>query len=388
MIFAHSRCCFVAERKKIIDWLSPLNFFVRHDEIFSTRQEGTGEWLLNEKQFKRWESSSGGLLWCRGIPGVGKTVLASMVVNYLTTKYQTTSNIGLACIYLNHKETEMQTPRNVLSGLWRQLVHDKPLGSLAYKTHAEHTEKGTRPSMAEVQALLHDAIGQWSKVYIIVDAIDEYPENDRQILLNDLALCATANLMVMSRPHIQLLGPFQNCLAIDIRTNPGDIRRYIQYAHTRNSARLSSHLESRPELRDEIYSKITDSGAEMFLLVKLQIESLYEIATIKGVRETLNHLPQDLQHTYANAMQRIDTQNKEDKRIAHLALKWVVNAKRPLTVQELREALAIEPGSTQFEEGSMLDIEVILSVCTGLLITDTVVSTVRLVHYTAHEYLS
>ncbi|KAJ6448541.1 hypothetical protein C8R45DRAFT_986196, partial [Mycena sanguinolenta] len=64
-----------SERKRIIDWLSPVNFFVRQDDIFSTRQEGTGEWLLNKKRFKRWESSVGGVLWCRGIPGVGKTVL-------------------------------------------------------------------------------------------------------------------------------------------------------------------------------------------------------------------------------------------------------------------------------------------------------------------------
>ncbi|KAJ7828851.1 hypothetical protein B0H14DRAFT_2366900, partial [Mycena olivaceomarginata] len=108
--------------------------------------------------------------------------------------------------YLNHKETEIQTPRNLLSGLWSQLVHGKPLGSLVYNTHAEHTEKGTRPSMAEVQALLHNAIAQWSKVYIIIDALDEYPEDDRQIMLNDLASCATVNLRVMSRPHIKLPG--------------------------------------------------------------------------------------------------------------------------------------------------------------------------------------
>ncbi|KAJ7845647.1 hypothetical protein B0H14DRAFT_2324680, partial [Mycena olivaceomarginata] len=45
-------------------------------------------------------------------------------------------------------------------------------------------------------------------------------------------------------------------------------------------------------------------------------------------------------------------------------------------------------GSTQLEEDCLLDIEVILSVCAGLIITDTGVSTVRLVHYTAQEYLS
>ncbi|KAJ7776672.1 hypothetical protein B0H14DRAFT_2401560, partial [Mycena olivaceomarginata] len=251
-------------RKKIIDWLSPLNFFVRQDDIFSTRQEGTGEWLLQEKKFRQWESFIGGVLWCRGIPGVGKTVLASMVVNYLTTKYKPTRKIGVGCIYLNHKETEIQTPGNLLSGLWSQLVHEKPLGSLAYNTHTEHTKKGTRPSMGEVQALLHDAITKWSKVYIVVDALDEYPEDDRQILLNDLAPCATVNLIVMSRPHIKLPGLFKSVEAIDIHVNPRDIHQYID-VRIQNSSRLSNHLKSRPELRDEIHSKITNSGAEMWV---------------------------------------------------------------------------------------------------------------------------
>ncbi|KAJ7779548.1 hypothetical protein B0H14DRAFT_2961720, partial [Mycena olivaceomarginata] len=34
------------EREKIIQWFSPLNFFPQQDDIFATRQEGTGEWLL------------------------------------------------------------------------------------------------------------------------------------------------------------------------------------------------------------------------------------------------------------------------------------------------------------------------------------------------------
>ncbi|KAF8157564.1 hypothetical protein K438DRAFT_338591 [Mycena galopus ATCC 62051] len=134
-----------------------------------------------------------------------------MVVNYLTTKYKPTGSIGVACIYLNHKETEIQTPRNLLSGLWSQLVHDKPLGSLVYNTHAEHTKKGTRPSMAEVWALLHNAIAQWSKAYIIVDALDEYPEDKRHILLKDVgSLGATVNLVVTSRPNITATGRFPN----------------------------------------------------------------------------------------------------------------------------------------------------------------------------------
>ncbi|KAF8145524.1 ankyrin repeat-containing domain protein [Mycena galopus ATCC 62051] len=334
----------INERKKIIDWLSPLNFFVRQDDIFSTHQEGTGEWLLQKAQFKGWESSVGGVLWCRGIPGVGKTVLASVVVNYLTTKYKPTSSIGVACIYLNHKETGIQTPHNLMSGLWSQLVHEKPLGSLVHNTHAEHTRKGTRPSMAKVRALLHNAIAQWSKVYII---------DKQHILLKDVgSLGATVNLIVTSRPNITVTGRFSNLEVVDIKADPNDIHQYIE-AHIQNSEWLSKQVRTLPELRDEFHSKITDAGDGMFLLVKLHLESLMVKHTVKGVREMLDNLPKDILQTYDNAIERINKQNEDHRRIAHLAL----------IVQELREALAITQGSTHLEEDCLVDIENIISVC-------------------------
>jgi hypothetical protein len=44
-----------------------------------------------------------------------------MVVDHLAAESQQ-ENIGVACMYLSHKEAEAQTPAKLLSGLWRQLV--------------------------------------------------------------------------------------------------------------------------------------------------------------------------------------------------------------------------------------------------------------------------
>jgi hypothetical protein len=55
------------ERKKIIDWLSPINFFLRQADISQLREKGTGGWLLADPTFKKWESGSGSTLWCPGI---------------------------------------------------------------------------------------------------------------------------------------------------------------------------------------------------------------------------------------------------------------------------------------------------------------------------------
>lgn len=54
------------ERNRIIEWYSPLNFFLRQADIFSIRQPGTGGWLLQAESFKDWKSGTGRILWGRG----------------------------------------------------------------------------------------------------------------------------------------------------------------------------------------------------------------------------------------------------------------------------------------------------------------------------------
>ncbi|KAJ7144588.1 hypothetical protein C8R44DRAFT_582826, partial [Mycena epipterygia] len=109
------------ERDKIIERYSPLNFFPHQADIFATRQPDTGGWLLESDSFKQWKSGTGGILWCRGMPGAGKTVLVSIIVDHLRTA-QDCPNIGVAAIYLNHKESDTHSPSSLLTSLWRQLV--------------------------------------------------------------------------------------------------------------------------------------------------------------------------------------------------------------------------------------------------------------------------
>jgi hypothetical protein len=124
-----------------------------------------------------------------------------------------------------------------------------------------------------------------------------------------------------------------------------------------------------------------------FLLAKLHIEALSIVANVKEVHQALQELPKDLDHTYENTMNRIDAQPSGDRKIARSALTWVVNAQRPLKISELCVALAIEPGSKELDNDNMTDIVIILSVCAGLVIMEEHSSLVRLVHFTAQNYL-
>ncbi|KAF7354290.1 ANK-REP-REGION domain-containing protein [Mycena venus] len=373
------------ERAKIIDWLSPLNFFLRHADISSVRQQGTGEWLLDDFRFREWVSDTGRTLWCHGIPGAGKTVLASKVVDYLSAHSQQ-EKIGVACVYLNHKEAEAQPPAKLLAGIWRQLVLGRDITSHVKQLYHRHLEKGTNPSFNEIEDILCCAVGEFSRVYIVVDAVDEYPDDKRQVLLKCLAMMdPPVHLMITSRPHITPNFCFPSIRTLEIRARKEDIQIYVD-AHIQLSTRLSKHLYGRPDLRQEIHRKIGGTVDGMFLLAKLHVDSLTTKPSVKAIREALNKLPKDLRETYESAMKRIKGQTEEDVKIARSVLTWVVHAKRPLTVSELRVALAIEPGAEQFDGENVLDIEVILSVCAGLVVVDEQLSVVRLVHYTAQEY--
>ncbi|KAJ6523135.1 hypothetical protein DFH09DRAFT_1421112, partial [Mycena vulgaris] len=370
----------------IFDWISPLEFLQRQVDVLSTLQPGTGEWLLADAQFQDWESGSGKILWCPGMPGAGKTVLASLVFNHLEIQARK-NNVGLACIYLNHKETQTQTLANLLGGLWKQLMLEKSMPLAVDALYDYHFQRKTRPPLDEFHKALNFAITQYPRVYFILDALDEYPEDLRYPFLQYLVkLGPKVNIMMTSRPHIDLNSVLPEFQILEIQATEDDICRYLS-TQIKQSPRLSRHVKARPDLQEEIQSKIVANCKGMFLLAKLHIESLASKNAIKGVKEALQHLPTDLQKTYDEAIERIKLQRVEDRELGLLALTWVANAKRPLSVSELREALAIEENSTFLDLDNLLDISMILSVCAGLIIVDETLSVVRLIHYTTQGYL-
>ncbi|KAJ7241252.1 ankyrin repeat-containing domain protein [Mycena rebaudengoi] len=255
--------------------------------------------------------------------------------------------------------------------------------------YEKHQSRHTRPSLNEFHEILRSTVAEYSKVFMVVDALDEYPEAHRHILLDALAATGkSVSLMLTSQPNIAPEAFFPTGSVLRISAKDEDIHCYVE-AQIQNSFRLSKHVKARPELREEIKTKISENTDGMFLIAKLHIDSLATKSTVKAVRAALQNLPEDLEQTYDEAMEQINAQNKEDREIARRTLIWVANAKRSLTVVELQEALAIDPASKALDADGLLDIEIILSVCVGLAIVDVSQYSriARLVHLTIQEYL-
>jgi len=116
------------------------------------------------------------------------------------------------------------------------------------------------------------------------------------------------------------------------------------------------------------------------------MDSLASKTTCKAVRKALRTLPSSLDQTYQKAMTRIGAQIEDDTDLAYRVLSWLSYANRPMTVEELRHALAVETNDSALDLENLPDEDILVSVCAGLVTVDQLSRIIRLVHYTAQEF--
>jgi hypothetical protein len=128
--------------------------------------------------------------------------------------------------------------------------------------YEKHYEPRTRPSLHEDHAVLRSIIADYSKVFILVDALDEYPEAQRDILLDLLSTLGPGlNILVTSRNNITInhVTLFER---LNIRAREVDIRKYLE-GQIVKSSRLSKHIRNSPDLREAIEANIVQRSDGM-----------------------------------------------------------------------------------------------------------------------------
>jgi len=96
----------------------------------------------------------------------------------------------------------------------------------------------------------------------------------------------------------------------------------------------------------------------------------------------------DLDTVYDQTLRRIREQKGDRSRLGMEVLMWVSHAERPLRIDELCHALAVEIEATDLDPENIRPQDTLLGSCLGLAVVDKETSQVRLIHYTLQEYLS
>ncbi|KAF1950514.1 hypothetical protein CC80DRAFT_426705 [Byssothecium circinans] len=219
-----------AKRDKIMEWISRTDFPAQQSDILGHRQEGTGQWFLNDATFHKWLHGPKETLFCPGIPGAGKTMMATITVNHLLES-MLSDTVGVAYVYCNYK-TDQDTV-SLLAAILKQLVQGRPsIMEPVARLHKQHAERGTTPSLNEIFGALQCVVANYSSVYVVVDALDECPDQDgtrHQFLakLRDLQGERDVRLMATSRFISDIVSEFSAALTLEVRASDDDVKRFV-----------------------------------------------------------------------------------------------------------------------------------------------------------------
>lgn len=125
-----------------------------------------------------------------------------------------------------------------------------------------------------------------------------------------------------------------------------------------------------------------------FLWVVFQIESICALNTDHEIISSLNDLPKNLPATFRRILHRLQRSDSADTRRARLIFELITAAQRPLTLDELREAISITPGDISWDQSKLVnDILKSLRSCGSFLVIDEELSTVHFAHSSLKQHL-
>ncbi|KAJ7586734.1 ankyrin repeat-containing domain protein, partial [Mycena floridula] len=350
---------------------------------------GTGHWLLTHETFGRWIDGNVNILWCRGGPGVGKTVLASIIFDHLKEQSMCRDDVGVVSIYCDYKEQADQSATALVASIIHQIVEHRPcLSDHFVALQDDFSRRHRRPSLDDLTRALHLELATYSCVYIIVDAFDECSEvtGARSKFLFALrSLPRTARLLITSRDIMSIAQQLSIAEIIEIQARPDELRMYIEQRIS-SEARLGRLINHDTALQETIVASVTRQVSGMFLLVRLHMDSLTSKHNKKSLLAALSTLPKEIEESYDETLSRIRMQSAEDCALAFRVLSWLTHAQRSLRVRELQHALAVSPETAEMDLEDIVEVNILTSVCAGLVIVDSSSSVIHLVHSTAQEY--
>lgn len=149
-----------------------------------------GSLAIRKSIFEKWKSSTGTtVLWLHGVPGSGKSVLVSKVIEHLHPSSDATELAYFYCVR-NPARSELSKAAEIVRRLLRQLsfvqgktpVMKPTAAAIHIRKTAEVAFRGDlvgEPLEFEECIDLFITLTESGITYIVIDAVDEMDENER-----------------------------------------------------------------------------------------------------------------------------------------------------------------------------------------------------------------
>ncbi|KAI9737778.1 MAG: hypothetical protein M1834_009146 [Cirrosporium novae-zelandiae] len=372
------------ERRDILKWLSSYDVSANHNAACNKHEPTTRSWFFQLEEFKSWKGGSGGMIWIHGIPGCGKSILCSTVIEDVKQLCQAEESKTFTYFYFDFTNPKMGIVTNFLRSIIAQLAgRKKVLPESVRNLYHEYIQSRQGPDKGTLVTIVASIIESFESCYIILDALDECGSvENRKYVLDVLR---TVLMMKAAEKHVHMLATSQKELDIQKDLEPvvsaqilmdaakvdEDIRLHIHKQLDEND-RLKRHPNS---IKKEIIRSLVQKAHGM---------------SVDQLKKVLKKTPETLSDTYDRILENI---SEDDVDLAHAAFQWLAVSQRPLYLDEVAEAAVLEPRKELDKEKRLQLPEDILEICSSLVtnVTTTIGGRkrvkIRFAHSSVEEYL-
>ena len=360
-----------------------------HHRLSNARLLRTCDWVLPHTQSWIDEESTESLLWMVGIPGAGKSMVSSFLIEHLSTD----STRTLLYFFCGKAPGNRETCSKILSTFAVQHLRQHP--EMAPLVHQTFVLKGSNRSISGMKSLVKELLKNNKCTRIILDGLDEYKEDLRKEILVSIQdiLC---DLPKLSDQSHKLLISSRDLPQIDRlirkRTRISLNKRPLESLHIYISGLVDELKSSLAGYDDSVFEKIQgrlqEKAKGMFLYVRLVKDMLETCGSQADLEDSLERLPDGLDEAYGLILERIENLGPELARSrVFRVLFWLCAAYRPLSVHEIADGIVLKSNCTTLNKKTRIRApEVyILDKCRPLIQSRD--GTLELVHFTAKEYL-
>ena len=368
-------------------------------------------WILDDASFQRWRTQDEArLLWIRGDPGKGKTMMTMGVITELSredvakpspwtiSKVMATLGFGsgprlLAYFFCQGTRPELNNAVSVLRGLIYLLIvqREELLRHVQkrYESVGHQLFEGPNAIYA-LREMLSDMLNDTSisATYLLVDALDECTSGLSELLhiITDASVGRRSRLkwLVTSRniPEIErYLQPDALGVKVSLEVKASHVSRAVASFVEHKVQRLATVQKYDQGLQAEVQQQLRDKAEGTFLWVSLVCKEL-EGVPLYRTREVLQALPPGLDPLYERMMAQIIAQDARTAGYCRDILQSITLAFRPLQLEEL----AVAAGLPTDQFGNVQAVADLVGRCGSFLTVRGGV--VSFIHLSAKDYFT
>ncbi|KAK4166269.1 hypothetical protein QBC43DRAFT_298899 [Cladorrhinum sp. PSN259] len=369
-------------KDQILPWVragqDPSKLDVRHELAgrLHVHQEGTCSWILENPGYKQWYTSSeSSVLWYNAAPGSGKSIMASSIINRLKQDDQ-----RVIYHFCSYDDPTLRQPLNIFRSLILQLLRlaERVPDSIKMIWEEEQQFSPNLKNPFVVEKVTHELLKVIPRVHVVIDGLDEclHPQANDQGPIPFSALGMIGSLVSLGSERHGIAkwfftsrkeGPTESSM---LKLNAIEVTPTTEDLHSDITSYITDRLR---ESQSKWCRKcVADAADGNFLYAKLRTDTLLQegLTCEEDIHEEMNTWPKGLTGCYLRSLENLKSRSPREQEFARRTILILVSTMQPLTLAELRDALAVRFDSADWSPTRLPSLSLIQELCGSFISLD------------------